>query len=89
MKPLKAFYQFDLYVKNTDQIETKGCNALTFVNQGLDDLVINKNLNLAVGGGMITFGASHPAEIIDQKFTVNFATNIAPQLLVIRKYVNE
>lgn len=79
-------YEEQVLKQTTPNLDAKKCTSITFENYGDDDVIINQAIKLNAGTSL-TF-ENLPNEIIYQNFKVQFKNvGIAPEVLIIRKYV--
>ena len=79
-------YEEDVINNSTSNLDAKKCTSITFENYGDDNAVINRGIKLNAGTSL-TF-KNLPNEVILSSFKIQFANvGIAPEILVIRKYV--
>lgn len=71
---------------STSNLDAKRCTSITFENYGDDDVILNQGIKINAGTSF-TFD-NMPNEVILSSFKVQFlGVGIAPQLLVIKKFV--
>jgi hypothetical protein len=71
---------------STSNVDAKRCTSITFENYGDDDVILNQGIKINAGTSF-TFD-NMPNEVILSSFKVQFlGVGIAPQLLVIKKFV--
>lgn len=79
-------YEENVLNESTSNLDAKFCTSITFENYGDDNAIINRGIKLNAGTSL-TFD-NLPNEIIVSSFKVQFlGVGIAPEILVIRKFV--
>jgi hypothetical protein len=82
---LKATKKTKVITENT-LIQKDGYNSLELINIGDDEIVVDDNIPLTVGGSYSW--TNYPGVVIDQSTQIRYKTTVNPKLLVIMYYLD-